>query len=73
MLYQNRYVQRYAHSLKPSKDLPQFVLDMSTPKGLVLAADHRPKQNHDLEGDLDALKLVDLDREGLAQYKSYVH
>jgi len=69
----NEYVQRYAHSLKPSKDLPQFVLDMQTPRGLVLAADHKPKPNHDLEGDLDALKLVDLDREGLTQYKSYVH
>jgi hypothetical protein len=59
--------------LKPAKDLPQFVLDMATPKGLVLAANHQAKQNHDLEGDLDALKLVDLDREGLAQYRSYVH
>lgn len=46
---------------------------MATPKGLVLAANHQAKQNHDLEGDLDALKLVDLDREGLAQYRSYVH
>ncbi len=69
----NRYVQRYAQTLKPAKDLPSFVLDMATPKGLVLAANHQPKSNHDLEGDLDALKLVDLDREGLGQYRSYVH
>jgi hypothetical protein len=68
----NEYVQRYSNTLKPAKDLPKFVLDLSTPKGLVLAANHQPKKFHDLEGDLDALKYVDLDREGLGEYKSYL-
>lgn len=58
--------------LKPSKDLPKFVLDLSTPKGLVLAADHKPKDLHDLTGDIEALQFVDLEREGLGEYKSYL-
>lgn len=53
-------MQRYSNTLKPSKDLPKFVLDLSTPKGLVLAANHQPKPVHDLEGDIEALKYVDL-------------
>ena len=27
---------------------------------------------HELEGDVDALKLIDLDREGLSEYKEYL-
>lgn len=59
--------------MKPSKDLPQFVLDIKTPEGLVLAAEQSNNCSvHELEGDLDALKLVDLEREGLGEYKSYL-
>ncbi len=67
------YVQRYNGTLKTSKDLPQFVLDIKTPEGLILAADQSNRCGmHELEGDLDALKLVDLDREGLGEYRSYL-
>ena len=27
---------------------------------------------HELEGDVDALKLIDLDREGLSEYREYL-
>jgi len=36
---------------------------------VVLAADYKYNQVHELEGELHALKLVDLDREGLGQYR----
>lgn len=51
------------------------MLDIKTPEGLVLAADQSNINcgvTHELEGDLEALKLVDLDREGLGEYKSYL-
>lgn len=38
---------------------------------LLFDAGHLPSDFHELEGDLDALKLVDLDREGLSSYKTY--
>lgn len=64
------YVQRYGSSLKTTRDLPDFVLDIKPPAGVVLAADYQYNQVHELEGDLQALRLVDLEREGLTEYRS---
>lgn len=62
------YFQRYENSLKSPEELAEFVLEIKTPQGLVLAADCQ-NYVHELEGELDALKLVDLDKEGLSEYK----
>lgn len=43
---------------------------LKTPDGLVLAADFHNNDVYELEGEVEALKLVDLDREGLAEYRS---
>ena len=64
------YLSKYGISLKASTDLPKFVLDIKTPEGLVLAANSNTSRIHELEGDVFAMKLVDLDREGLSEYKS---
>ncbi len=37
---------------------------------MVLASETQSNEVHELEGEVAALKLVDLDREGLAEYKS---
>lgn len=65
------YVHRYGGSLKQANDLPQFVKDIKTPDGLVLASEQQPPQPtvHELIGDVEALKLIDLEREGLSEYK----
>jgi hypothetical protein len=74
------YMNRYSGTLRPADQLPQFVKDIKTPDGLVLASDwivqqrqQRSNSNclvHELVGDVEALKLVDLDREGLSEYKT---
>lgn len=66
------YVQRYGTTLRQSNELPKFVTDIKTPDGLVLAADYKYNPLHELYGDLSALKLIDLEREGLGYYKSYL-
>ena len=66
------YVQRYGSSLIPPDQLPEFVTQIRPPTGIVLAAEHRPTNVHELEGDIEALNLIDLDREGLSQYKDYL-
>lgn len=64
------YVERYGATLKIARDLPSFVLDIKTPEGLILAADYQYNSVHELEGDVRALSFVDLDREGLSEYRS---
>lgn len=65
------YIKRYGPSLKSSQNLPNFVKSIKTPADVgKLAAEHNYNDVHELEGDLDALKLIDLDKEGLGMYKS---
>lgn len=75
------YVQRYGTSLKRSIELPPFVKEIKPPDGVVLAADtsslsssasasqSQPHALYELEGDVYALNLVDLEREGLVEYR----
>jgi Ca2+-binding EF-hand superfamily protein len=67
------YVQRYGNTLRSPNELPQFVRDIRPPAGVVLAAECVYNPVHELEGDVEALKLIDLDREGLSQYKNFVN
>ena len=51
--------------------LPQFVLDIPTPRDIgTLAADFRYQSVLELEGALEGFKYVDLDAEGLSEYRS---
>ncbi len=66
------YARKYSSQLKSFEELPEIVRDIKNPEGIVLAADYKYNALHELEGDVDALKLIDLDREGLSEYKSYL-
>lgn len=63
------YVQQYGNSLLSSKDLPSFVREIQAPSGLTLAHDSQINEYPELEGDIQALNLIDLDKEGLSHYK----
>jgi hypothetical protein len=67
------YAQRYGAHMKLSRELPQFVLDIPTSEGFVLAADYKQTAHHELEGDVHALKLIDLEREGLGEYRNFLN
>lgn len=67
------YVNRYRNALKVSRELPSFVKEIPTPQGMTLAAEKPYDPVHELVGDVDALRLVDLDREGLSEYKTYLN
>ena len=68
-----KYASKYNQVLIQAKDMPQFILDIQPPNGAVLASDCAANPVHELEGDLDALRLVDLEKEGLAEYKSLLN
>ena len=62
------YIEKYKN-LYQSVDLPAFVNNIKTPENLKLSADVDSNATVELEGDLDALNLIDLDKEGLSEYK----
>lgn len=69
------YLRRYGDSVIQSENLPEFVREIPKPTGLKLAAETPPTHNkppYPLYGDLDALRLVDLEREGLGEYNGVV-
>lgn len=65
------YVQRYGATLKVHTALPQFVLDIATPSDVgTLAADYRYRSVLELEGALEGFRYVNLDTEGLSEYRA---
>jgi len=67
------YVQRYGASLKVHTALPKFVLDIETPSEVgVLAANYQAKASFELEGQLEGFKYVNLDSEGLSEYRQFL-
>jgi len=67
------YVQRYGSSLKMHTALPKFVLDIETPQDVgVLAANYQAKSSFELEGQLEGFKYINLDTEGLSEYRQFL-
>lgn len=66
------YVERYGNEVKEHVALPKFVTEIRPPSGVVLAAEHQAPPVVELYGDLEALRLINLEKEGLAQYKYLV-
>lgn len=60
----NKYALKHGASLKSVNELPEFAKNIKAP---VSSA-----KDMELVGDLEALKLIDLDKEGLSHYKKYV-
>jgi hypothetical protein len=66
------YVKKYKNSLLTFEKLPDFVKNIEPPKGVKLAAQCTYPDVPLLEGDIDALKQIDLDEYGLSEYKYYL-
>ncbi len=64
------YVRQFGPLLKSSESLPTFVTDIKTPSELgSLASNYQGDSLMELEGELEALRLVDLDEHDLSQYR----
>lgn len=66
------YIQRYGSSLKKACELPQFVKDIKPQCGVELAANKKAYGVPELEGDICALNLINLECEGLGMYRDQV-
>ena len=67
------YVAKYGESMFESHELPAVVNEFETPEGLRLAAESQPATSYELEGDIEALKLIDLEKEGLEEYRDFLN
>ena len=67
------YTERYGSSLRSADQLPKIVTQIQNPCGIILAADQPTRMVPELEGEIEALKLIDLEAEGLGEYKSIVY
>ncbi len=71
----NDYIRRYGSTLKNNDEIQSILNRIVTPikyeKKLACKIDPNNKV-HELTGDLEALELVDLDKEGLSEYKEQV-
>ncbi len=67
------YVERFGPNLIKSNDLPDFVKKIVAPKGITLASDLKSSDIvYELDGDIEALKFIDLEKEDLIEYKKYI-
>ncbi|RNA33559.1 hypothetical protein BpHYR1_025257 [Brachionus plicatilis] len=66
------YRKKYGQNLKKLKDYPELREYLKNSNKL-LKEDEEESEVPELEGDIDALKLVDLDKEGLGHYKDFVN
>jgi hypothetical protein len=67
-----KYSEMYFSSLVHASQLPDFAIESSKQNGYILAADYKEPYYMELEGDVHALALIDLDAEGLSEYKPFL-
>ncbi len=58
-------------NLKAVNEMPSIVNEVQKHHNIELAANHKKPYYMELEGDLHALSMIDLDKEGLGEYKSF--
>ena len=68
----NTYKDTVLNLKAASNELPSFVREIRPPAGVVLAAEYQAPSLFELEGDVDALRLIDLEQWGLSEYRSYL-
>ena len=69
----NEYVEKHGESLIQSEAMPEIAnkaaVEAVEKHGKELASQNKIKYFNQLEGDIHALSLIDLDKEGLSEYK----
>lgn len=66
------YARKFSADLISAELMPAEVRDIEHPHGLVLAAENTESSTPELYGDVNALMEVDLEREGLGEYRPQI-
>ena len=64
------YIAKYGRTLTKTEELPDFIREITPPSEA--SFDFDQNELYDLEGDLFALRLIDLEKEGLGEYKRFL-
>lgn len=64
-----RYTQEHLNEIIQPIELPIEIKNIKPPNGIILAADYHPVQPPPLSGDVNALSLIDLEKNGLSEYR----
>jgi hypothetical protein len=67
------YVQKYGNSLITHGQMPEFIRNINPMNGVTLASQYTPREFMELEGDINALSLINLENERLSMYKNYLN
>ncbi|RMZ95824.1 hypothetical protein BpHYR1_017282 [Brachionus plicatilis] len=66
------YVRRYGSELLRHEEFKTAASRIGAPEDVIHSDSHRELGLPELEGDVEALRLVDLERTGLSEYRSYL-
>jgi len=66
------YVRRHGAELLRHEEFKNAAARIGAPDNVIVSESHRELGLPELEGDVQALKLIDLERSGLSQYRSYL-
>ena len=66
------YIEKHGRkALKANHEMPDIVHEVQKQHNVSLAANHKKPYYMELEGDVHALGMIDLEKEGLGEYKSF--
>ena len=66
------YIRMYSSELLQASEFPEFIQNIAPPLGERFASEYNNPYPLELEGDLEALKYVDLEKEGLGEYRDFL-
>jgi hypothetical protein len=67
-----KYIEKFGSKLIKPNEIPEYLREIPTPEGLASPNESTQTFLPELEGDLEALNLIDLEKEGLGDYKEYL-
>lgn len=68
----DEYLRRFGTELLKHEDFKKAASKLGAPEELIVSNSHIDLGLPELEGDLESLRFVDLDKAGLTQYKSFL-
>lgn len=68
----NEYIRRHGSEILRHEEFKAAAARVGAPESVLVSESHRHIGLPELEGDIEALKFIDLERTGLSEYRSYL-